>query len=159
MNFTPTLTVDFGQVRNPPGGPNGAQLAVECNALVLNSGVNHSADKRPNSFIVKVKQANGTSVIFPSNTLPAILVEPAGNLVKQEVASSSPSRVAYSLSYTNSGTATAFDVHVHDLLPTPLTLVTATASPSSCTVNPALAWAGRRHLCRGVSGQHLSQSK
>ncbi|HET9211177.1 MAG TPA: hypothetical protein VFR03_12300, partial [Thermoanaerobaculia bacterium] len=139
-NFTPTLTVNFGMVKNPPGGPNGALLEVECNALVLNSlpggfPINHLGDPRPNHFTAKVTPSSGPPVTYTSNTIPAVIAEPAGVLVKQEIPSSLGSTIAtYQLSYTNTGTANAYDVVIQDPVPSSLFVFGVTVTSSSpCT--------------------------
>jgi uncharacterized repeat protein (TIGR01451 family) len=142
-NFTPTLMVNFGKVTNPSTGSNGALLVVECNALVLNSppGLppnNQSGNPRPNSFTTTITPLGGPPVTFTSNTVPAVIAEPAGGLVKQEIATSSPATAIYQLSYTNTGTASAFDVLIQDPLPASLVVSSSsvTVTPSSCTLQP-----------------------
>jgi hypothetical protein len=137
--FTPTLSVNFGTVTNPPFGPNGALLTVTCNALVLNSSANQAGAVKPNSFTVTLHPSSGP-VSFTSSSVSATIIEPAGALAKQEIPAATPTQVGYGLSYTNNGTATAFDVDIHDPLPAPLTVATgvtvSTSSSSfSCTVN------------------------
>lgn len=137
--FTPALTVNFGMVTNPSGGPNGALLEVECNALVLNSPPgpppnNHLGDLRPNHFTAKVTPSSGPPVTYTSNIIPAVIAEPAGVLVKQELPSVAPTIATYQLSYTNTGTANAYDIVIQDPVPSSLFVFGVTVTSSSpCT--------------------------
>jgi len=141
--FSPTLTVNFSTVTT--SGPRPGALAVECNALVLDSPpgpppTNHPGNHRPNRFTATISPSIGPPVTFTSNVVPAVVVEPAGGLVQQEIPAATPTQVGYSLTYTNTGTATAYDVDIHDPLPAFLTVATgvivSTSSPSLvCTVN------------------------
>jgi uncharacterized repeat protein (TIGR01451 family) len=137
---TRTLTVNFGTAINLPTGPNGALLDVECNALVLNLPLNNAGDHKLNSFTATLHPHHAAPVTFHSNVVQAVIVEPAGSLVKKEITGGTFRQFGYSLSYTNTGTATAFNVHIRDPLPTPLTVmagprVITSASSISCTVN------------------------
>ena len=144
--FSPTLTVNFSTVTT--SGSGGGALAVECNALVLNSPpgalpANHLLDARPNHFTATISPSTGPPVTFTSNVVPAVIVEPAGGLVKQEVTpfpGAPPNAAFYRLSYTNTGTADAYDVRIQDPLPASLPLLPGSVSVNSanpCTLHPA----------------------
>jgi uncharacterized repeat protein (TIGR01451 family) len=136
--YSQMLSLGFGTVTNPKGGLNGALLTVTCNALVLNSSANPARAVKSNSFTVTLQPSSG-AVSFTSSPVSVTIVEPAGSLSKQEIPVAAPNQVGYQLSYTNTGTSTAFDVDIHDPLPAGLTVATpVVVSPSSCTVTSAL---------------------
>ncbi|HET9229566.1 MAG TPA: hypothetical protein VFR31_22990, partial [Thermoanaerobaculia bacterium] len=135
-NLSPTLsgqslTLNAGNVINPVNAPP-QTLTLTCKALVLNNSANIAGAVKSNSFTVKIQ---GTT--FGSNAVQSLLVEPAGVVAKKELSSSVPGTAVYELSYTNSGSATAFDLIFQDNLPSPLTVSGLVAvSPASCTVVP-----------------------
>jgi fimbrial isopeptide formation D2 family protein/uncharacterized repeat protein (TIGR01451 family) len=140
-----TLTFSFGNVTNHShviNPENPEVLTVECDALVLNrigpAAVNHQGDPRPNSFTVQLEPAPHKTVTFTSNAVPAVIVEPAGELVKRQIAAVPPAEATYLLSYTNTGKASAFDVVIDDPLPAQFSVVGGvTLSGSGCTLQPA----------------------
>jgi uncharacterized repeat protein (TIGR01451 family)/fimbrial isopeptide formation D2 family protein len=128
------LTVWFGNVRNIASDNSDQVLAVECDALVLNAvqstPVNVSGETKSNSFTLTVNPPGRGPVSFTSNTVNAVVLEPAGTLVKEEVLPPpSPTVATYRLIYKNTGNTTAFDVDVFDPL-TPLSLLVGTVSVS-----------------------------
>jgi uncharacterized repeat protein (TIGR01451 family)/fimbrial isopeptide formation D2 family protein len=133
----PTLTLNAGTVINPVNNP-AQTITITCKALVLNNlVVNFAGAPKPNFFSVTIKPPGQPAVTFTSNVVPAVIVEPAGTVTKQELPSPVPGTALYVLGYTNTGTATAFDLTFLDNLPAPLTLSGLVAvSPSSCSVVP-----------------------
>jgi uncharacterized repeat protein (TIGR01451 family) len=135
------LTVAFGDVKNTSASDATPELlAVECDALVLNrigpTAVNQQGDLKPNSFTVQLQPPAGPPVTFTSNAVQAVVVEPAGGLVKKELVAIPGADATYQLSYTNTGTASAFDVLIEDQLPASLTIAVGTLTGSGCTVRP-----------------------
>lgn len=128
----PTLTYIAGNVVNPVNSP-AQTLTVTCRALVLNNSANAAPAPKPNFFQVTIKPPGQPAVTFTSNTVTATIVEPAGNVTKQEAPGPIPGTAVYVLGYTNTGTATAFDLTFLDTLPAGLTLSGLVAvSPASC---------------------------
>lgn len=126
------LTLNLGNVTNSANNAAVETLAVVCKALVLNQPVNVKPVVKSNSFSVKIQ-----GVTFNSNVVQSVIVEPMGNVIKQELPSPVPGNTVYVLSYTNNGTATAFDVNLLDTLPTPLTVSgPVQVTGASCAVVP-----------------------
>lgn len=117
-----SLTINLGTVKNNHNDPADEVFVVICNALVRNDPVNAAAEKRDNFFTVSVTPAGGQPVTVQSNTVKAAVAEPSKELKKEEVPVCLPGGARYRLSYTNSGTATAFEVRLRDLLPPGLTV-------------------------------------
>ncbi len=133
--FSPSLRVDLGSVVNVPTFHDGALLTIECNALVLNAKpVNRSGDEKDNHFTATLTPPGAAAVAFDSNSVPAVIAEPAGALVKQEIPAADPTQVTYRLSYTNTGTATAYDVRIRDVLPSPLGAVAGVVVSASRSI-------------------------
>jgi uncharacterized repeat protein (TIGR01451 family)/fimbrial isopeptide formation D2 family protein len=127
-----SLTLNLGNVTNGANNAAVETLAITCKALVLNQPVNVKPVVKSNSFSVKVQ-----GVTFNSNVVQSVIVEPMGNVIKQELSSPVPGNTVYVLSYTNNGTATAFDVNLLDNLPSPLTVSgPVQVTGASCAVMP-----------------------
>ena len=119
-----TLTFSLGTLINNDSDANLELVTIEFNALVVNtvSGSNDSGDTRANSFVVLV---NGSQSGLPSNVVEAVIVEPSiVNLAKSANVSTGDAGdvLTYTLTYTNTGTATGFDVRLLDVLPSSLVL-------------------------------------
>lgn len=128
----PTLTLNAGNVINPVNNP-AQTITITCKALVLNNPANVAPASKPNFFTVTIKPPGKPAVTFNSNVVQATVVEPAGPVTKQELPSPVPGTALYVLGYTNTGTATAFDLTFLDNLPAGLTLSGLVAvSPVSC---------------------------
>lgn len=117
-----SLTVNLGTVKNNHNDAAEEVFVVICNALVLNVPVNAAPVAKPNSFTVTLTPPGGQPVTVQSNTVQAVIAEPTKELKKEEVPVCLPGGARYRLSYTNSGTATAFEVRLRDLLPSGLTV-------------------------------------
>jgi len=105
-------------------------LVVELNALVLNAAINQAGETRTNRFHVEIgKKGSFQTIDAPPQTIR--LVEPRLDLTKKVLSVTHPgqpgSLVTFSLAFTNTGTATAFDVRLVDLLPKCLRLVPGSA--------------------------------
>lgn len=116
-----SLTINLGTVKNNHNDPAEEVFVVRCNALVRNDPVNVAPGKRDNFFTVSLTPAGGQPVTVQSNTVQAAIAEPSKELKKEEVPVCLPGGARYRLSYTNTGTATAFEVRLRDLLPPGLT--------------------------------------
>lgn len=118
-----SLTLNLGNVTNFANSPAPEKITVVCKALVLNDAVNNvKPAPKPNAFSVRIAPTGQAPVTFTSNTVPAVIVEPMGNLVKKDLGSPVAGTTVYQLTFANTGTSTAFDVTVLDLLPSPLTV-------------------------------------
>jgi len=132
------LTLNFGTVKNNHNDPADETLAVQCNALVRNVPANVQPGAKPNSFTVKLTPPGGQAVTFASNTVLADVVEPLGDLKKEEAPVCLPGGARYLLSSTNTGTAPAFDVRLRDTLPPGVTVSgPLVLNPATCTVASA----------------------
>lgn len=108
---------------------------VEFNALVDNAGTtpansNDAGDSLSNTFTLNL---NGTQVGSPSNAIAVAVTEPQITNVNKVVNVASADAgdvVTYTVTFSNSGTATAFDAILTDNLPAAVTLNSA-----SVTVN------------------------
>jgi large repetitive protein len=126
----PILTLNLGNVANNANNAVAETLSITCKALVQNLPVNVKAAVKLNSFSVKIQ-----GVSFPSNGVQSVIVEPMGNVTKQELPSPVPGSTVYVLSYTNNGTAAAFDINLLDNLPSPLTVSgPVQVNGASCTL-------------------------
>lgn len=135
-----SLTLNLGTVNNFANSPAPEKITVVCKALVLNDQTNNvKPAPKPNSFSVRIAPAGQAPVTFTSNTVPAVIVEPMGNLVKKDLGSPQPPAGirSYQLTFANTGTSTAFDVTVLDLLPSPLTVSgpVLVSGGVSCTIS------------------------
>jgi fimbrial isopeptide formation D2 family protein len=129
-----TVTFDLGTLVNNDSDVGTEMITLEFNVLVTNAVTNQNAVQRSNSFVVQVNGSN----VATSNSVVSQVVEPAITNVTKSVTSFSTGSVTYQVTYSNTGTATAFDVQMRDILPSPaLTLNTA-----SVTVTPAGGAAG-----------------
>ncbi len=123
---------DFGNVINTNNDAAQELIVLGFNALVCNGPSNQSGTALDNSFGVLV---DGQQVAT-SNTVFAKVVEP--NLTIAKTVSPNPvvqgGTVTYTVTITNNGAATAFDVAFTDTLPSGLTPVpTSLTSPSGWT--------------------------
>ncbi len=109
---------DFGNVTNSNNNATQELIVLEFNALVCNSASNQNGAARINSFAVLV---NGQQVA--ANSVAAVVVEPNIAMTKIAAAPSMTigAAVAYTITLSNNGTATAFDVRLTDSLPACLT--------------------------------------
>ncbi len=131
------LSLDLGNVTNTANNPAAEILTVVCKALVLNLPANATPAPKPNSFSVQIKPTGQPVLTFTSNSVPAAIVEPVGSVTKVELPSVVPGHIVYILTFTNSGTATAFDATLLDNLPAPLTTFgPILVSPPQCLVAP-----------------------
>ncbi len=126
QNFTyngASLTLNLGNVTNFANTPAPEKITVVCKALVLNDPVsNVKPAPKPNFFSVRIAPQGQAPMTFNSNIVPAVIVEPMGNLVKKDLGSPVAGSTVYQLTFTNTGSSTAFDVVIKDVLPSPLAL-------------------------------------
>ena len=137
----PSLSLNLGNVANTANSPADETMTVVCKALVLNHPANVKPAAKPNSFSVEIKRQGQPATTFTSSPVPAIIVEPVMVLIKQELPSASVANATYLLAFSNTGTASAFDVTLLDNLPSPLTVsgavqLTATV-PCSVALTPS----------------------
>ena len=139
----PSLTsFNLGNLTNSDNDFDQEFIVLEFNALVCNiaSNVNPPPTVLANRFAVIVDG----SQVATSNIVNAVVVEPKLTITK--AVSPNPvvqgGTVTYTVTITNSGTATAFDVAFTDTLPTDLTPVTSLTFP--------LGWTG------GIIGQNVN---
>ncbi|MDO9302890.1 MAG: hypothetical protein Q7T89_15995, partial [Anaerolineales bacterium] len=104
------------------GTPGIEYVVIEFNALVDNTvaGSNNAGDDRDNSSRTYINNAYSGPI---SNVVPANIVEPAHNLTKTATPNSGDAgdTITYLLTYTNNGSATAFDVSLTDTVPGKMT--------------------------------------
>jgi len=127
-------TFDFGTVTNTDNDPNPELIVLEFNALVCNITGNQDGTVLNNSFRVFLNGQQAAS----SNVVQAVIVEPKLTLTKAVTPNPvlQGGLVTYTLTLTNTGTATAFDVVLADMLPMGLTLVPGSLTlPAGCTGN------------------------
>jgi uncharacterized repeat protein (TIGR01451 family) len=115
---------NLGNIKNTDNDPDQEFIVLEFNALVCNIATNLngtsvplSGTLLPNSLTVQVNN----QVAAASNIVSAVVVEPKIK-IKKVVTSVLPSlavsaTATYTVTLTNSGTATAFDVRLTDVLP------------------------------------------
>ena len=108
-------------------------IIVEFNALVANVGGNTNGTTHNNNFIFRV---NGVDLQTSPNVGVTIRLPNIANFTKA-VTSSGPydagNNVTYSITFSNTGTAPAYDVTVTDALPAELDLVNSTDVTFSTT--------------------------
>lgn len=125
----------LGDVLNSDSDADLEYVVIEFNALVHNeSGTfsNDSGDNRDNNFSVFA----GGDLLADSNTVRVQVVEPRITVVKDAAPTTGDAgdTVTFTVRYTNSGTATAFEAILTDTLPTDLTLLTIDPPVVSGTV-------------------------
>ncbi len=121
---------NLGDLVNSGTGSAAEYVVVEFNALVDNVGTNTDGTPLNNTFEALVSGAQSGSV---SNTIQTTVVEPnIANLKKKVVATTGDAgdTVTYTVTWSNTGDATAFNVNLADTLPTAETL---TGTPSVVT--------------------------
>ena len=117
----------LGTLNNADRDPDQEFVVVEFNALVDNVAGNTNGIVRNNSFTYV---SGGTNIASSANQAVTI-VEPLISTVNKTVSpgtAEAGNTVTYQVSFTNTGTATAFDVAVSDTLPGQLQLNTASVS-------------------------------
>jgi len=120
-----TITFDLGTLVNNDRDPGTELITLEFNVLVTNALVNQNAEQHSNNFTVQVNGSN----VATSNSVVSQVVEPAIANVTKSVTTFSTGSVTYQVTYSNTGTATAFDVQMQDVLPSPaLTLNVASVN-------------------------------
>jgi fimbrial isopeptide formation D2 family protein/uncharacterized repeat protein (TIGR01451 family) len=109
------VTFNFGNVTNTNNNNAQETITLDFNALVCNVASNQTATVLNNSFNLIV---NGQQVAA-SNSVQTTVVEPNLTVVKtgMRFPTGSGAVGAYTITITNNGTATAFDVHLTDQLP------------------------------------------
>lgn len=131
-----TMTFDFGNVTNPNNSSAQELLTVDFNALVCNVFSNQDATQLVNTLNVLL---NGTQIA--TATAAASVVEPNIVVTKNATATSLTlnGTAHYTVTLTNNGSATAFDVHLTDTLPQCLTGVTgvSVSVPATNSSTPA----------------------
>jgi fimbrial isopeptide formation D2 family protein/uncharacterized repeat protein (TIGR01451 family) len=120
-----TITFDLGTLVNNDRDAGAELITLEFNVLVTNALVNQNVVQHSNNFTVQVNGSN----IATSNSVVSQVVEPAITNVTKSVTTFSTGSVTYQVTYSNTGTTTAFDVQMHDVLPSPaLTLNVASVN-------------------------------
>jgi uncharacterized repeat protein (TIGR01451 family) len=129
-----TVTFSFGNVTNTnPNTPAQEHISLDFNALVCNVSSNQNGRLLNNSFSVVVDGQQVTA----SNSVAAVVVEPKITIAKTAAVPSLTAGAAatYTITLTNNGTATAFDVHLTDHLPSCLTNLAGVQVSTSATNN------------------------
>jgi len=128
------------------GTPGIEYVVIEFNALVDNTvaGSNNAGDDRDNSSRTYINNAYSGPI---SNVVPANIVEPAHNLTKTAAPNSGDAgdTITYLLTYTNNGSATAFDVSLTDTVPGKMTA----ALGGMIIVNPLACATGQANTSAG----------
>lgn len=120
------ITFNFGDVTNNDSDPDFEYIILEFNALVTNVDTNVDGtllDNTAEAFVDAVLQDT-------SNTASVVVVEPQINNVEKYVTGTDGTTVDFEVTYSNTGTATAFNSVFTDDLPPGLTLL-----PSSVEVD------------------------
>lgn len=102
-------------------------VIVEFNALVLNVPANQAGLGLPNSYAA----FSSATSLGTSGPVTVTIVEPSITDVQKSIVGFTGTTVTYRVTYTNTGTATAFDVRMVDDLPAQLTLSVASISTAS----------------------------
>ena len=113
------LVFELGTLLNVDGDPDQEIITIEFNALVCNLPATGAGDILPNhaEVLIDIDDDQQPEPVATSNTVEAVVVEPAIGIAKQVVRDpDSPARWIYTLTLTNSGDSTAFDVVLEDLL-------------------------------------------
>lgn len=141
-SFAPGVDIDFnlGTLTNNDNDNNNLEyVVVEFNALVGNIPANVNNTTWSNNYDVFVGKHVETPVpLVTSNNSDVLIVEP-NIAVQKTIGSLNPTGLTpFTIKLTNTGGATAFNVHMDDPLPPMLTLwggapvPTVTASPAGC---------------------------
>lgn len=110
------VTFDFGNVTNTnPNTPAQEHISLDFNALACNVPSNQNGTLLNNSFSVLVDG----QLVTASNSVTAVVVEPNIVIAKSGLVPSLTvaATATYTITLTNNGTATAFDVRLSDHLP------------------------------------------
>ncbi len=111
------LTFSLGDVQNNDDDPPPEVVTLEYNALVMNTSVNQDGDTKSNAFQALV---NGIQYGATQTTTVTVKEPSITNVDKQLVgtpAITAGSPVTYTVSYSNTGQTTAFEVRLLDALP------------------------------------------
>ncbi|HVQ38552.1 MAG TPA: LamG-like jellyroll fold domain-containing protein, partial [Pyrinomonadaceae bacterium] len=144
-------TFNLGNLTNTHNDPNLEYVIVEFNALVNNLPVNALGLPNQNgatlSNFYDVFSGSPTSVPLATSTpTNVIIVEPHLDVQKTVTKTPGTSQAVFKVTMTNTGTATAFDVQMNDLVPAGLVVLSTPApsvsvSPASCS-QPAVTATG-----------------
>lgn len=139
----------FGNIKNydndATGNPAGEYIVVEFNAIVDNSGTSaadsNDANETLRNGVTVTFGTSGSQTLLPSSAnAPVVTVqEPAiinVNKTALPVGGDAGDTITYTVTYSNTGTTTAFDVVLFDPIPAGITLVnggsTTTFAGGSC---------------------------
>jgi uncharacterized repeat protein (TIGR01451 family)/fimbrial isopeptide formation D2 family protein len=117
------ITFALGDVVNNDTDVNAEFVTLEFNALVHNVATNQDGTALSNAFIVRV---GGAQVGTASNNAIVNVVEPLITNVDKVVSpltGNAGDEVTYTVTWSNSGTATAFETRIRDTLPSGMALV------------------------------------
>ncbi len=121
---------DLGEITNFDDDANSEFITLEYNVLVNNTVDTNDGDVLNNSFLVDL---DGTP-IGPQNpgdnTVAVNVVEPSIDDVQKSVVSFTGDRVTYQVTFSSSGSTTAYDARLLDSLPAQLTLDTGSVAVS-----------------------------
>lgn len=112
-----TVTFSLGNVSNANNNPNIEYVVVDFNAIVTNVAGNTAGKSLAANFTVSRDISGAQTTVATSNTATETVVEPAIANFAQQVIATDGTNVTYQITFSNSGTATAFDAHVLDSLP------------------------------------------
>ncbi|MCO6455211.1 MAG: isopeptide-forming domain-containing fimbrial protein, partial [Pirellulaceae bacterium] len=119
---------DLGTITNNDNDADAELITLEYNVLVLNTSDTNNGDVLSNSFTVDL---DGTP-IGPANpgdnTVSVRVLEPLIDDVQKSVLTLAGDSVTYEVIFSNTGTTTAFDTRVLDMLPPQLSLSVASVS-------------------------------
>ncbi|PTX97490.1 hypothetical protein DB346_21075 [Verrucomicrobia bacterium LW23] len=120
-----TISFHMGDVVNSDSDADAEYVVIEFNAIVTNISGNQSGVNRANNFQVRTDEPwDSPRTLGTSNTVTVTIREPVLTIDKDiTVPSGTPPQadesdvVTYSITVQNTGTATAYDIRVQDLIP------------------------------------------
>jgi uncharacterized repeat protein (TIGR01451 family) len=117
-------TFDLGNLTNNESDSNKEFVIIEFNALVCNTPLNQNSGSLMNNGTLLTNsfttQVSSGSPIPSLNSVQAQVVEPQFTMAKTVTNSTATGGLLYTVTATNTGTATAFDAVLKDTLPTGL---------------------------------------
>ena len=111
---TGNVSFTFGGFANNDNDADTEFLVVEFNALVTNTPLNTAGDVKPNHFDAIIPgNAVTPATVLSSNVVDVVVVEPQLNVDKQATEVTGD-HVTYTITISNTGESTAFDVSFED---------------------------------------------
>ena len=118
------ITFDLGDLVNKDTDVGAETVIVEFNAIVQNSISNQDNSQLSNDFAVQI----GGNTVATSNAAVSQVVEPNIANVLKSLLTFNGDEVTYRVTFSNTGTATAFNLNIDDAIPAAMLLQTGTVS-------------------------------